>query len=60
MVDSLGGAVSISARILTPFNLPHHCSWVSAFSFLFFLLLMVNGRTVQSFEVLKESDLAAA
>lgn len=59
MVDSLGGAVSISARILTPFNLPHHCSWVSAFSF-FFLLLMVNGRTVQSFEVLKESDLAAA
>lgn len=59
MVDSLGGAVSISARILTPFNLPHHCSWVSAFSF-FFLSLMVNGRTVQSFEVLKESDLAAA
>lgn len=59
MVDSLGGAVSISARILTPFNLPHHCSWVSAASF-FFLLLMVNGRTVQSFEVLKESDLAAA
>lgn len=58
MVDSLGGAVSISARILTPFNLPHHCSWVSAFSF--FLLLTVNGRTVQSFEVLKESDLAAA
>lgn len=58
MLDSLGGAVSISARILTPVNLPHHCPWVSAF-FIYFLL-MVNGRTVQSFEVLKESDLAAA
>lgn len=40
MVGSLGGAVSISARILTPFNLPHHCSWVSAFSFFF----VANGE----------------
>lgn len=36
MLDSLGGAVSISARILTPVNLPHHCPWVSAFFYLFF------------------------
>lgn len=58
MLDSLGGAVSISARIL--FLLTCLIIVLGLVLFLSFFLLMVNGRTVQSFEVLKESDLAAA